>query len=150
MVTEVVTDEILAGIHRGIDLVERCRRGAPEEHVGHGNLDAVPVFQLADEFAEVPGELDGRVGLLRRYEDGRQLAVIEDFAECPGADHFHAQHVRSMDIGIRYRRMLQFLAIRQDLLASQVGRHAEALEGLQMGTHVLECLDRLGVDGAYG
>ena len=41
-------------------------RGTPEEQVGQGDFDAVALFQLVDQFAEVAGELDAGVGLLCR------------------------------------------------------------------------------------
>ena len=45
------------------------------------------------------------------------------------------------------RRVLQLLAVGQDALAGQLGRHAKALQRLQVRAHVLEGLNRRRIDG---
>ena len=46
--------------------------------------------------------------------------------------------------------MLQFLAIGQNPLAGQSGRHLKPRQGQQMGAHVLEGLNRCRIDRIGG
>ena len=87
VVAEIVVDEILPGIHRRLDLVERCRRRTEEEEIRQRHLDAKPLLQLVDQFADRFGELHRRVILLRGRIEGDRLAVVDDLALGTGALH---------------------------------------------------------------
>lgn len=67
---EILADEILTGIQRRLDLVERSRRGAPEEQIGQRDFPAVSDFQPLVQFTKVAGKIDGRVILLRPVRRG--------------------------------------------------------------------------------
>ena len=95
----------------------------------------------------VPVEVDGRVILLRRCVERDRLAVVEKLALGPGAVHQGAQLVRTLDVHVGRRRVLQLLTVGQDALTGQFGRHAKALQRLQVRPHVLERLDRRLIDG---
>ena len=147
VVAEIVVDEILAGIHRRLDLVERRGRRAPEEQIRQRDLHAVLLLQPVDQLADRAGKFDRRVVLLRRRVERDRLAIVEELAFGTGAAHQGAHLVRTLDVHVRRRRMLQLLAIGQNALAGQFGRHPEALQGLQVRAHVLERLNRRGIDG---
>ena len=54
MVTEIVSDEVLAGIHRRFDLVERRSRGTPEEEIRQWHFHAVLLSNLSISSPFVP------------------------------------------------------------------------------------------------
>ena len=88
--------------------------------------------------------------ILRRDEEVDCLAVVEDFACGPGTGNVGTQPVRACNVQLCPRRMLQFLAIGQNPLAGQSGRHLKPRQGQQMGAHVLEGLNRCRIDRIGG
>ena len=132
-----IADSILSSGAAGVPQRNRSDSGISTPYLSSSLSISSPI---------VLGELDRRVVLLRGRVERDRLAVVEDLALGPGAVHHGAQLVRTLDVHIGRRRVLQLLAVGQNALAGQLGRHVKALQRLQERAHVLEGLNRRRID----
>ena len=120
MIAEVGSDEVLAGDHCRLDLVERRGRGTPKEKIGQRHFHAVSFPQPADQTIERVDHPDRRVILLRGRVKDCRLAVVEELPFGTGAMHQGTQLVGTVHVHVGHCRMLQLLAVGQNALGCQL------------------------------
>jgi len=147
VVAQVVVDEVLPGVHGGLEPFQRRSRGAPQEEVGKRHFDAVALMQASHETGHRVVDLDARVVLLCRRVQRRHLAVEGQFAFRARRGDAGTQAVRPRDVHRGLGRVLQLLAVGQHALAGDPSGDGEALQRLQVRPHVLQRLDRFGGNG---